>query len=88
VLRPRENFYAQALPLPEDIMLVVGVAETPLHLPREPAIQPLLPVGVEAISQLLMLTDSGRDKRAAPRGTMSGCEGQALVKEFQATTEG
>jgi Uma2 family endonuclease len=35
VLRPREDFYAQALPLPEDILLVVEVAETSLEYDRD-----------------------------------------------------
>jgi Uma2 family endonuclease len=35
VLRPREDFYAQALPLPEDIVLVVEVAETSLEYDRD-----------------------------------------------------
>ena len=35
VLRPREDFYAQALPLPEDVLLVVEVAETSLEYDRD-----------------------------------------------------
>jgi Uma2 family endonuclease len=35
VLRPREDFYAQALPLPENVLLVVEVAETSLEYDRD-----------------------------------------------------
>ena len=35
VLRPREDFYAQALPLPADVLLVVEVAETSLEYDRD-----------------------------------------------------
>jgi Uma2 family endonuclease len=35
VLRPREDFYAPALPVPADVLLVVEVAETSLAYDRE-----------------------------------------------------
>ena len=35
VLRPREDFYAHALPLPADVLLVVEVAESSLEYDRE-----------------------------------------------------
>ena len=35
VLYPREDFYAPALPVPEDVLLVVEVAETSLEYDRE-----------------------------------------------------
>jgi Uma2 family endonuclease len=35
VLRPRADFYAHALPLPDDVLVVVEVAETSLEYDRE-----------------------------------------------------
>ena len=39
VLRPREDFYTHALPLPADVLLVVEVAESSLEYDREEKIR-------------------------------------------------
>jgi Uma2 family endonuclease len=49
VLRPREDFYARALPLPEDVLLVVEVAETSLEYDREEKLPRYAQVGIPEV---------------------------------------
>ena len=49
VLRLREDFYVQALPLPEDVFLVVEVAETSLEYDREEKIPRYAQVGLPEV---------------------------------------
>jgi Uma2 family endonuclease len=57
VLRPREDFYAQALPMPTDVLLVVEVAETSLAYDREEKI----PRYAQALIPEVWLIDVGRE---------------------------
>ena len=85
VLRPREDFYAQALPLPEDVLLVVEVAETSLEYDREEKVPRYAQMGIPEV----WLIDVGREtvtQYTQPDGThyrreQSLARGQDLVSD-------
>jgi Uma2 family endonuclease len=86
VLRPREDFYAQALPLPEDVLLVVEVAETSLEYDREEKIPRYAQMRIPEV----WLIDVEREtvtQYTQPDGTRYRCEqslarGQHLVSDI------
>lgn len=83
VLRPRADFYASALPLPADVLLVVEVAETSLEYDREEK----LPRYAQACIPEVWLIEVERQtvtQYTQPDGTRYGSEqplerGQSIV---------
>ncbi len=85
LLRPRADFYARALPLPDDVLLVVEVAETSLEYDRDEKIPHYARA---AIPEVWLIDAQGGTvtQYAQPGGTAYGHEqtlarGQRLVSQ-------
>jgi Uma2 family endonuclease len=85
VLRPQEDFYAYALPLPENVLLVVEVAETSIEYDRKEKIPRYAQMRIPEV----WLIDVEREtvtQYTQPDGTCYGSEltlarGQMLVSD-------
>ena len=73
VLRPREDFYAHALPLPDDVWLVVEVAETSLEYDREEKIPRYAQMGIPEV-WLIDVEQETVTQYTHPDGTRYGRE--------------